>query len=108
MIKTMLTVVETPTFLRLVSAIWVDDELMAFKVWLAGNALLGDVIPGAQGLRKIRWSRQGMGKRSGARVVYYNQLADGRIVLLMAYTKAKFDNLPVDFLLALKKEFEDG
>jgi len=49
-----------------------------------------------------------MGKRGGARVVYYNQLTDGRIVLLMAYTKAKFDNLPVDFLVALKKEFENA
>lgn len=47
-------------------------------------------------------------KRSGARVVYYNQLGDGRIVLLMAYTKAKFDNLPADFLLTLKKEFENA
>ncbi len=81
---------------------------MEFKVWLAGNALSGDVIPGAQGLRKIRWSRRGMGKRGGARVVYYNQLADGRIVLLIAYTKAKFDNLPTEFLLALKKEFDDA
>ena len=44
----------------------------------------------------------------GARVVYYNQLADGRIVLLVAYTKAKFDNLPTEFLLALKKEFDDA
>jgi hypothetical protein len=51
----MLTLVETPTFLRCISAIWADDELMEFKVWLAGNALSGDVIPGAQGLRKIRW-----------------------------------------------------
>ncbi len=104
----MLTIVETPTFVRLASAIWAEDELMEFMVWLAGNPLLGDVIPGAQGLRKVRWSRQGMGKRGGARVVYYNQLADGRIVLLMAYTKTKFDNLPADFLLALKKEFEDA
>ena len=49
-----------------------------------------------------------MGKRGGARVVYYNQLYDGRIVLLIAYTKSKFDNLPTDFLLALKKEFDDA
>ena len=49
-----------------------------------------------------------MGKRGGARVIYYNQLVDGRIVLLMAYSKAKFDNLPVDFLFTLKKEFEDA
>ncbi len=104
----MLTLVETPTFLRCISAIWADDELMEFKVWLVGNALSGDVIPGTQGLRKIRWSRRGMGKRGGARVVYYNQLTDGRIVLLIAYTKAKFDNLPTEFLLALKKEFDDA
>ncbi|NQW93140.1 MAG: transcriptional regulator [Polaromonas sp.] len=104
----MFTIVETPTFLRSASVIWADDELMEFKIWLAGNPLLGDVIRSAQGLRKVRWSRQGMGKRGGARVVYYNQLADGRIVLLMAYTKTKFDNLPADFLLVLKKEFEDA
>ena len=61
-----------------------------------------------RGCAKFAGRAQGMGKRGGARVVYYNQLADGRIVLLMAYTKAKFDNLPADFLLALKKEFEDA
>lgn len=104
----MLTIVETPTFLSSAGAIWTDDELMAFKIWLASHALEGDVIPAAQGLRKIRWTRRGMGKRGGARVVYYNQLADGRIVLLMAYTKAKFDNLPADFLVALKREFENA
>jgi len=26
----------------------------------------------------------------------------------MAYTKSNFDNLPADFLLALKKEFENA
>ena len=62
----MLTLVETPTFLRCISAIWADDELMEFKVWLVGNALSGDVIPGTQGLRKIRWSRRGMGSVRGA------------------------------------------
>ena len=104
----MFTIVETPTFVRCVTAIWNETELMDFKLWLAGDPLTGDVIPGTQGLRKVRWTRAGMGKRGGARVVYYNQLADGRIVLLMAYTKAKFDNLPTEFLVALKKEFDHG
>ena len=104
----MFTIVETPTFVRCVAAIWNETELMDFKLWLAGDPLAGDVIPGTQGLRKVRWTRAGMGKRGGARVVYYNQLADGRIVLLMAYTKAKFDNLPTEFLVALKKEFDHG
>lgn len=66
------TIVETPTFVRLAAEIWREAELMEFRLWLAGNPLAGDVIPGAGGLRKVRWSRPGMGKRGGARVVYYN------------------------------------
>ena len=65
----MFTILETAIFSRLVTAILADDELMEFKVWLAGGPTGGDVIPGAQGLRKVRWSRQGMSKRGGARVV---------------------------------------
>ncbi|MDZ4074621.1 MAG: transcriptional regulator [Hylemonella sp.] len=103
----MYTLVETPTFVRLAAEVWNEAELMEFKLWLAANPLAGDVIPGAGSLRKVRWARPGMGKRGGARVIYFNQLADGVIALLMVYTKTKFDNLPPAFLLQLKKEFED-
>jgi hypothetical protein len=102
----MLTIIETPTFQKLVSSIWTEDELDAFKVWLAQQPVVGEVIPGAGGLRKVRWSRAGMGKRGGARVIYLTQLQDGSLALLMIYTKSKFDNLPKEFLLELKKEFE--
>ena len=104
----MYTIVETPTFMRCAAEVWSETELTEFKLWLAGNPLLGDVMPGAGGLRKVRWSRAGMGKRGGARVVYFNQLTDGTIVLLMVYVKAKFDNLPAEFLLRLKQEFENA
>ena len=104
----MLTIIETPVFQRLARGIWSEEDLDAFKVWLAGDPLAGDVIAGSGGLRKVRWSRAGIGKRGGARVIYYNQLADGTVALLMVYAKAKFDNLPTEFLLRLKKEFEDA
>ncbi len=104
----MFTIFETPVFVRLAAAVWNESDLMDFKVWLAGNPLAGDVITGTGGLRKVRWSRAGMGKRGGARVIYYNELGVGMIALLMVYTKTKFDNLPAHFLLELKKEFEDG
>ena len=104
----MLTIIETPVFQRLARDIWNEEELDAFKVWLAADPLAGDVIAGSGGLRKIRWSRAGIGKRGGARVIYYNQLANGTIALLMVYAKAKFDNLPTEFLVRLKKEFDDG
>lgn len=104
----MYTVIETPVFQRYAADIWANDERMEFITWLANNALAGDVIPGAGGLRKVRWSRAGMGKRGGARVIYYNQLDDGRIYLLIVYTKAKFDNLPVAFLNQLREEVLHG
>jgi hypothetical protein len=103
----MYTIIETPVFQRYAKEIWSDDELTEFKVWLANNALSGDVIPGTGGMRKVRWSRSGMGKRGGARVIYFNLLTDGVIALFIVYTKTKFDNLPSSFLLQLKKEFEN-
>lgn len=48
-----------------------------------------------------------MGTRGGSRVVYYNTLADGTIWLLIAYSKSKFDDLPREFLLALREELND-
>lgn len=42
------------------------EKVQAFITWLAANPLAGDVIPGCGGLRKVRWSRGGMGKRGGA------------------------------------------
>jgi hypothetical protein len=101
------TVAETEVFQRYTSSIWSDAERSAFVNWIAENPLAGNVIPGSGGCRKVRWSRAGMGKRGGARVIYFNG-EDGRIWLLIAYAKAKFDNLPVEFLARLKREVEDG
>lgn len=101
------TVAETAVFQRYVAPIWSDGERVEFINWIADNPLAGDVIPGSGGCRKVRWSRAGMGKRGGARVIYFNG-ADGRIWLLIAYAKAKFDNLPAEFLARLRYEVEHG
>lgn len=98
----MLTVVETEVFVRYAQAIWTDAERDKFIGWIANNPLAGAVIPETGGLRKVRYARQGMGKRGGARVIYYNVLDDGKIWLLIVYSKAKFDNLPTAFLNKLK------
>lgn len=102
----MYTVIETAVFQRYADEIWSVVERQEFIVWLANNPLAGDVIPGTGGLRKVRWGRSGMGKRGGARVIYYNLLNDGQIWLLIAYTKAKFDNLPTSFLNQLREEIQ--
>jgi hypothetical protein len=57
-------------------------------------------------LRKVRWKRPGLGKHGGARVIYFNRLADGEVVLVAAYAKAKFDNLPLAVLKMWKEAFD--
>ncbi len=101
------TVIESPEFIAWSTKVWSDAERTEFIDWIAENALAGDVIPGAGSLRKVRWTRQGMGKRGGARVIYFNRLASGEIVLLLVYAKAKFDNLRPEFLLKLKERFDE-
>lgn len=104
----MYTIIETEMFKRYADAIWVDGGRHEFINWLAANPLVGDVVPGSGGLRKVRWTRSGMGKRGGTRVINYNTLSEGSIWLLIAYTKAKLDNLPLAFLKQLKEEISDG
>ena len=101
------TVSETELFQRYAASIWQDVERIEFINWIAVNPLAGDVIPGSGGCRKVRWSRAGMGKRGGTRVIYFNG-NDGRIWLLIVYAKVKFDNLPAEFLFRLKREVEHG
>jgi hypothetical protein len=103
----MLTVIESPYFLSKTADFLDDVTRREFIDWIAVNPLAGDLIKGSGGLRKVRWALPGRGKSGGMRVITYYVKADGEVWLLMAYTKAKFDNLPTDFLLALKKELLD-
>lgn len=104
----MFTVIETDVFVRAAALVWTDAERVAFIDWLAANPDAGDVVPGSGGCRKVRWTRPGMGKRGGARVIYFNRLEQGEIWLLMVYVKAKFDNLPASFLKQLREAIEHG
>ena len=89
----MFTVIETPTFQKQVAKVWTEAERLEFIAWIAANPTAGDVIPGAEGARKVRWAVQGKGKRGGARVVYFN-LSEAELVLLVAvYAKADKTNI---------------
>jgi mRNA-degrading endonuclease RelE of RelBE toxin-antitoxin system len=96
------TVAQSLVFQRTANEIWSEQEIDELVDWIALHATDGDVIPGSGGLRKIRWQASSRGKRGGARVIYYNLLEDGTVWLLIAYTKAKFENLPITLLKELK------
>jgi hypothetical protein len=88
-----ITVAETPLFIRQAAAIWDDEGREAFVNFIALNPDAGDVIPETGGVRKMRWSRPGSGKRGGTRVIYFYHDANRPIYLLMAYAKARKEDL---------------
>jgi hypothetical protein len=103
----MRTVAETPIFIRYASEIWSVVERQEFITFIAANPEAGAVIRGSGGCRKVRWSRPGIGKRGGARIVYFVAM-DEVVWLLIVYTKAKFDTLPTSFLAQLRQGVEDA
>ena len=89
----MRTVIETPTFKKQADALWNEDERLEYITWISSNPLAGDVIPGADGARKVRWSAKSKGKRSGVRVVYFNLSAQGVVYLVAMYEKSERENI---------------
>ena len=87
-IQIMKTVLETETFKKQADKIWSESERLEFIVYLSANPGAGDVIPHADGARKIRWTVGGSGKRGGVRVIYFNLDADV-ICLVAIYKKTK-------------------
>ena len=83
-----ITVVETPQFLRQAEGVWTETERYAFVDYIARNPESGDVVPDTGGIRKVRWRRQGMGKRGGVRVIYFYHSPLMPLYLLMVYSKA--------------------
>ena len=102
----MLTVYETPTFVAEAAKLWSTEERLTFFAWIGNEPEAGAVIPGSGGCRKVRWSRPGMGKRSGARVIYFTHMAAGELCMLLVYPKAASDNIPAHILREIRKEIE--
>ena len=70
-----------------------DEGYRAFQNALMQMPRAGDVVPGAGGTRKVRWSDlgRGKGKRGGIRVLYYYAEEAALILLIYAYDKNKSD-----------------
>jgi hypothetical protein len=54
------------------------------------------MIRGLKGARKARIQRPGMGKRGGARVVYYVAIGSDRFYMMAAYAKSERDDLSIE------------
>jgi len=63
--------IETTIFTKLIRNYLKADEYLGLQKYLLKYPDKGDIIPGAGGVRKFRWSLPGKGKRGGVRVIYY-------------------------------------
>jgi mRNA-degrading endonuclease RelE of RelBE toxin-antitoxin system len=74
--------IETAHFSQLVSKYLSDEDYRKMQLYLMEHPDAGDIIRGSGGVRKLRWSRQGMGKSGGVRTIYYWAKARDQIYLL--------------------------
>lgn len=92
-----MTVCETEEFLARAEEVWSAEERAEFVDFIALHPEAGDLVPGAGGTRKVRWTKQGSGKRGGVRVIYYFYDTTVPLFLVTMFAKnQKSDLNPAD------------
>ena len=100
--------IETPIFTKLVTDLISDDEYRKLQLALVLRPEAGKIIPGSSGLRKIRWKSGGSGKRGDLRLIYFWDVPEDIIYMLLIYKKSKQEDLTPNQLKTLRnlvKEF---
>jgi hypothetical protein len=98
--------VESAVFDRLRAYYLDDDEYNELQQFMMQNPEAGAIVSGSGGVRKLRWRREGSGKRGGLRVIYFVRYRPNEFWMLTLYAKAKQENAPTHILKRLKEAFE--
>ena len=96
----MRTVIETKAYTAVADKLLSEDERARIAVTLAHHPTAGTVIPGGNGIRKLRVALEGRGKRGGARVIYYYHDEDVPLFLLHLFAKNEREDLTAAELAA--------
>ena len=70
-----------------------DEDREELIGYLSCNPTAGVLVPGAGGVRKLRWALEGRGKRGGARIIYFFHSMDVPLFALTAFAKNDRSNL---------------
>ncbi|MDM8564862.1 type II toxin-antitoxin system RelE/ParE family toxin [Candidatus Halobeggiatoa sp. HSG11] len=107
-----MVIIETSIFTRRINSLMTDESYRKLQEILVNAPDTGKIIQGSGGIRKIRWTGSGRGKRGGSRVIYYWATNNAQIYMLFAYAKNECSDLTQEQLSTLKKlvelEFKNG
>lgn len=99
--------IETPVFTASLRRHLSDDAYRELQIALLLRPTQGPLIQGGAGLRKLRWSGLGRGKRGGVRLIYYWESSSQTFYMLYLYAKNEQGDLTsaqVKILAALVRE----
>jgi len=96
--------IEAPIFSKIIHKYLDDDEYATLQWEMALHPETGDLIPSSAGLRKLRWSSKGHGKRGGARIIYYYNIPRKQIWLITIYSKNEYESIPLDTLKKIREK----
>ena len=102
----MYTFIESSTFERICPLYLDDDEYAELQQFMMREPEAGRLVPGSGGVRKLRWSRAGRGKRGGLRLIYFVRRGPSEFWMLTIYAKARRANIPAHILNQLLEAFE--
>ena len=99
--------IETSYFTKLLPDYLSDEEYRSLQWYLFEHPQAGSIIRGSGGVRKIRWSQEGKGKRGGVRVIYYWKKSISEIWLLTIYSKSERATIPSHILKKIAEEIKN-
>jgi mRNA-degrading endonuclease RelE of RelBE toxin-antitoxin system len=99
--------IETSIFTKLIYTYLTDDEYVGLQGFMLKYPEAGKIIPGSGGVRKLRWSIAGKGKRGGVRVIYYFKKHEQEIWMLTIYGKSEKENIPAHLLRQIAEEVKN-
>ena len=102
----MYSFIETKLFSRLLGDYLTDEQYAELQATLVEAPDRGALVPGSGGVRKLRWSQPGRGKRGGVRVIYYAKTHEGVIWMLTIYAKNEEQSVPAHILRKIKEEID--
>lgn len=99
--------IESKIFEKLREKYFDAEGYKAFQSFLLKEPGIGDTMQGTGGLKKVRWSSKGKGKRGGVRIIYLYLVDKSHIHFLTVYAKNEMSDLTSDEKKILKAIAEE-